>query len=927
MSAYETARSLVQVLLKGEQNLTEILIREKVRLILTSLPSLGLTEAVDEDKLVRELKSLYTIWIGRGAIIDDWEDHLPWLAEYKSKTNWDFWSRYVRYLEEEKGWAQSTINSLDYLTDNILERLENPNRSGGWDRRGMVVGQVQSGKTANYTGLICKAVDAGYKLIIVLAGITDSLRSQTQIRLDEGFLGFDSKVSKAFDEKKNSFVGAGKILTQKWLIAHSATSSDQKGDFTRNVSRQFAIFPGSDPIILVVKKQKNVLENLLAWALHVRGIKDTGSNRRIVREVPLLVIDDEADNASIDTNPLVCDEDGNIVDNHDPTKINALIRKLLYSFEQNAYVGYTATPFANIFIHPNAPNSECGEDLFPRSFIINLPTPSNYIGPCEVFGLDADPTISLDEVQNLPLIRLIEEEKEWVPIKHRKQLIPGEIPQSLKEAIKAFILSCATRIARGQLQEHNSMLIHVTLFTDVQDTVATQVQNELLALQRRLKYGDENMMNQLLNEFEQLWKGDFKPTTESIVESHPQLVSGEETRKVSWDMVKDLLYEAASKIKVKKINGKAKDILDYEEHKKKGLGLYAIAVGGNKLSRGLTLEGLTISYYLRTSQMYDTLMQMGRWFGYRPGYLDLCRLYTTHDLIERYEHIAIASEELRQEFNRMEDEGAKPADFGLKVRTHPDRLMVVTATNKMRTGTEISFSYARSLSETTTFYKDEAINKRNFQSTEDLLNSLGKTDDSDRSNNYIWKEVFAEKIIDFLSAYKSHDKCPTANTGLLIMYIQKLIQQEELTSWTVVLLSQKGANNRSIISGKDVGLTRRTNVSTLPQEYRVSKSHILSPLDEWLDLSLETRQLIIEESNAERLAHGEEINSRPSPPILRSKRLPKNGLLLLYPLDPSSIVTYEIPIIGFVISFPKSNLKQEVKYIATTTFIEQLDQL
>jgi hypothetical protein len=921
MNSYKTALKLVRVLLNEEQILTEDIIREKVKFILNSF------QDVDEEKLVRELKSLNTIWIGRGTTLDDWEDHIPWLTEYKSKISWNFWNRYVCYLEEEKGWSQSIINSLDSLTDNIVERIENPDRIGIWDRRGMVVGQVQSGKTANYTGLVCKAVDAGYKLIVVLAGITDSLRSQTQIRLDEGFLGFDSKVYKAFDPNKNSFVGVGKIRTKKWLIAHSGTSSDQKGDFTRNNSKQFAIVPGSDPIILVVKKQKDVLKNLLAWALHVRGIKDTDLNRQIVREVPLLIIDDEADNASIDTNLLAFDEDGNVVDNHDPTKINALIRKLLYSFEQSAYVGYTATPFANIFIHPNAPNSECGEDLFPRSFIINLPTPSNYIGPSEVFGLDADPTISLDKVKNLPFIRLIDEEREWVPIKHTKALIPIEIPKSLKTAIKAFILSCATRIARGQVAEHNSMLIHVTLFTDVQDIVTDQVQNELSSLQRRLRYCDENTISQLMDEFELLWTKDFEPTTKSIIESHPQFISWEESRNISWDIVRDLLYEAVSKIKVKKINGKAKDALDYEEYKKQGLGLSVIAVGGNKLSRGLTLEGLTVSYYLRTSQMYDTLMQMGRWFGYRPGYLDLCRLYTTDDLIERYEHITIASEELRQEFNKMADEGAKPIDFGLKVRTHPDRLMVVTATNKMRTGTVIKFSYARSLSETTIFYKDETINEKNFKATENLLNSLDEVDRLDCSNNYAWQQISGDVIIEFLSSYKSHDKCPAANTGLLITYIQELLQQNELTSWTIVLLSQKGAKSSFVISGKDVGLTRRTNVSKLLQEYRVSKSHILSPLDEWLDLSLETRQLIIEESNAHRLANGKEADSRPSPPILRSKRSPKNGLLLLYPLDPKNIASSEIPIVGFVISFPNSKLKKEVEYIANTTLMEQLDQL
>ncbi len=654
MNDYDKARQLVQIMLKDEPTLTREVIQEKVRLVTSMLSSSeGHAVEVDEEKLVRELQGLFNIWIGTATILDNQEDHIPWLSERRSKIDWDFWNRYIRYLEEEKGWAPATINSIDQQTDDILERIEDPKRAGAWDRRGMVVGQVQSGKTANYTALICKAVDAGYKLIIVLTGLTDSLRSQTQIRLDQGFLGFDSsRVYRASQENKSALVGVGTIPTGKWLDAFSATTSDQKGDFNRKIVNQFGVTPGSVPILLVVKKNKSVLNNLFNWALSVRGVMDEKSGRRIVRGVPLLVLDDEADNASIDTNPLILDENGNILEDHDPTKINTLIRKLLYCFEQSAYVGYTATPFANIFIHPKARTSSDGEDLFPRSFIINLPTPSHYVGPSKVFGLDADPTIGLDEVERLPLIRSVDDEKEWMPDKHKKDHIPGELPGTLRKAIRAFIHSCAVRMARGQEKEHNSMLVHVTLFTDVQEKVADQVQEELTYLRRRLEFGDGNASSQILRDFERLWKEDFKPTSESIAHSKPELVPWDEIDSISWEQVKSLLYHAASKIQVKKINGTATDVLDYEEYKKKGLSLSVIAIGGNKLSRGLTLEGLTVSYYLRTSKMYDTLMQMGRWFGYRPGYLDLCRLYTTNDLIERYEHIAVASEELRQEFDR-----------------------------------------------------------------------------------------------------------------------------------------------------------------------------------------------------------------------------------------------------------------------------------
>ncbi|MGA9378237.1 MAG: Z1 domain-containing protein, partial [Phormidium sp.] len=600
------------------------------------------------------------------------------------------------------------------------------------------------------------------------------------------------------------------------------------------------------------------------------GDKDEKSGKPIVRGVPLLVIDDEADNASINTNPPLFDENGKVQEEYNVSAINGSIRKLLHSFEKSAYVGYTATPFANIFIYPeqDKKNPEFGDDLFPRSFIINLPAPSNYIGPVQVFGLDTDPAIGFEASEALPIIRPVDDEKEWMPDKHKKDHVPGELPGSLKEAIRAFILCCTARIVRRQENEHNSMLVHVTRFTAVQSEVAKQVKEELTSLQKRLRYGDSNAPGKLEEEFEQLWKDDFVPTTLSILSSiaDPKLTS------VSWEEVKPLLWQAASKIQVKKINGTAKDVLNYEEHKDQGLSV--IAIGGDKLSRGLTLEGLSISYYLRASKMYDTLMQMGRWFGYRPGYLDLCRLYTTDELIECYEHITIASEELRQEFDYMAEAGATPDEFGLKVRTHPQGL-VITGANKMKTGTAMKLSYTRSLSETTIFYKDENKNQQNLEVTEELLINLSSYTRQE-NKNYIWDQVFPEKVIDFLSGYQSHKNCKLANTSLLVKYIKAQLPHE-LTSWTVVLISNNRAKKTCILAGYEVGLTLRKDAS--PEscyEYRLVKSRLLSPTDEWIDLPKETREEILEITRRRREVAGKPPSSSNTPDgkILRSKRSP-----------------------------------------------------
>ena len=632
--------------------------------------------------------------------LDDMRDHQEWFASRRAEIQWRFWERYQQYLDDDLRMPPQAVQRLDDVTNQILSRLENPQRSGAWDRRGMVVGQVQSGKTSNYTALICKAADAGYKLIVVLAGIHNSLRSQTQLRLDEGFLGFDTQQRSLFDPN-NIRLGVGRLPGTKLYHVHSLTNSADRGDFNLKVAQQANVMiGGAEPVLLVVKKNTSVLRNLLKWSTILQSSTRSKSPRQ-VHDVPLLLIDDQADNASINTNP-VLDEDGNPDSEMDPTKINGLIRRLLNSFEQSTYIGYTATPFANIFIADSINSEEFGEDLFPRSFIINLQPPSNYLGPTKLFGLTTDLVTGQLTASDLPLVRRVGDYQEWMPDKHKKEHRPGPLPQSVKQAIKEFILTCAARHVRGQVHAHNSMLIHVTKFTAVQSCVAEQISEELSFLQQRLKYGDGFAPDQLLDELKVLWKSDFESTMQKFQES--DLVT------VTWDRVKEVLYAAASKIEVRKINGTAKDTLQYVEHPD---GLSVICIGGDKLSRGLTLEGLSISYYLRASKMYDTLMQMGRWFGYRVGYTDLCRLHTTSELVNWYRDITAADEELRQMFEDMAALEKTPAEYGLGVRKHPDGLMI-TAPAKMRLGQKVKLSYSQSIVETVVFFEDRKVNQQKF---------------------------------------------------------------------------------------------------------------------------------------------------------------------------------------------------------------------
>lgn len=861
-----------------------------------------------ESELVRELEARYFTTMEMGTVLDDSAGHIPWLPDRKAEIDWRFWHRYSRFLEEERHLPINTLARLEQLTDQVLGRLEDPSREGPWDRRGVVVGQVQSGKTSNYIGLICKAADAGYRLIIVLAGLHNSLRCQTQLRLDEGFLGFDTQKNLRFDQR-NARVGVGLIRGAAFPVAHALTSSTDAGDFRRGVVQAVNVSLGAtDPILLVVKKNKTVLKNLLRWITSSeRAYTDNATDQKRIGDVPLLVIDDEADNASINTKVVARDEDGRVLDDEDPSAINSHIRKVLAAFDKSSYVGYTATPFANIFINPEDRTTRHGEDLFPRSFIVNLQAPSDYVGPVQVFGLGPG------EDPPLPVVRRIYDYEEWIPDSHKKDHEPGPVPSSLRQSVLAFILACAARIQRGQANAHNSMLIHATRFTRVQKAIAEQVGTLLYDVQRTIVYGPGGRPTSVLDELQELWQRDFVPTTHAMA---PRV-------ETSWDAVRPHLEAAATRIHIKEVNGRAKDVLDYWENPN---GLSVIAIGGEKLSRGLTLEGLTVSYYLRASRMYDTLMQMGRWFGYRPGYLDLCRLYTSPELVDWYKHITVASEELRDEFEAMTAMNATPSEYGLKVRTHPKGL-TITSVSKMRSGTVMRLSFAGSLSETVVFYCDDQKNGDNLANLERVIAALPDPERKNEAGNLIWRDVSSDRVLTLLEGWKNHPDSRASDPGLLTQYIEARNGQGELVDWTLVVIGS-GQGQEAQIGRFKVPMTkRRDDADPQDRRYLLPKRHLLSPTDELLDLTADERELALEASDRKRIADGKDndVGKPPSGPFIRKSRSATRGLFIVYVLDPSSIAgkgaTQPVP--GFVISFPDTDNAEAIEYKVNNVYYNQ----
>jgi hypothetical protein len=864
-------------------------------------------ETVDLGSLRREAEALVTVWQEASTGLDDPAGHVEWLPEAKTSLSWPFWDRYRRYLEDGKLMPRQVVWRLDEVTDRVLGKLEDPGRPGRWRRDGLVAGHVQSGKTANYIGLVCKAADAGYKLIVILAGIDNGLRSQTQLRVDEGFLGFDTYQQRYDEDRRSSYIGVGALPGARRLKVASLTTSAESGDFRRAVARNINIPIGDYPVVLVIKKNRRILDYVRKWIVEVEGHRIGDGDKKIVRDVPVLLIDDEADNASI--NVAAVDEDT------EPSRVNAAIRHLLECFEKAAYVGYTATPFANIYSDPAAEHDQYGADIFPRHFIESLQPPSNYMGPERVFGLESEDPDD-DDIEPIPIMRPVCDHADWMPDNHRKDWIPpGQLPASLSEAISAFVLACAARRARGQVNEHNSMLVHVTRFQDVQARVAEQVGEHLQLLRDRLRYGDKNTRAPAAEELRGLWERDFVRTTAWF--------PADQAPPVSWVQVWPQIRPAAEKIQVRVVNGTSRDALQYYEHRRDGLTV--IAVGGNKLSRGLTLEGLSVSYYLRTSKMYDTLLQMGRWFGYRPGYEDLCRLYTTPSLRDAYVEITAANDELRREFEEMAVLDAKPEEFGLRLRTSPAGL-VITAPNKMRRGLKVKLSYSGDLPETVTFDMREAALAQNLQVLERFIGRLDESHQRQPSEpdggSVWWTGVSAEEITDGFLADYVPGKAPRVRPTFIADYIRRGQKAGELGNWTVRLVSSQTGDLRKI-GPYEIGLVERAATNDPASEGRYRIRRVVSPADESKDLDREQRRRALD--GTRKAAEGKhdkngQPRKRPDLPTgapLRRVRRPDQALLLLYPLknplpDESDA---RVPVVGFAISFPFSEKSTETEYL------------
>ena len=657
--------------LNKPQEIDEKYVDSTLELLLGLTPDLFLSTE-DVIQLKKDIYTEYQIKQDDGTLIVDDYEHEPWYSSNKEIYSSFHWDRYKRYLIG-KNFPVVIIDKLEKTLDEIIDSLGNPNVDVPFLRRGLIIGDVQSGKTSNYIGLINKAADVDYKVIILLTGTIESLRKQTQIRVEEGFIGFDSI--------KQERVGVG--LDNGIISAEALTS--RSNDFTNIADKNTVLsLTGSNKkLILIVKKNTTVLEKLYNA---FKSINTSKLHPEI--DHPLLLIDDEADNASINTNK----------PENDPTRTNKAIRKLLKLFKKSNYVGFTATPFANVFIDPSTEEEMLGSDLFPENFIYSLEAPSNYIGAKKVFSEDNN------------IIRYIDDEDEDIfSHSHKKNWDGDHFFDSLTYAIYTFLIANLIRDYKGDVKSHRSMLINVSRFVAVQFQIKDIVMEILDQAIKSIKYyihraDDIAMDNNIIADINYIWSKEYKEN-------------------ISWLYVKNNLYESVKDIKVIVVNSSTNsEKLDYDNEKD---GLRVIAIGGLALSRGLTLEGLMTSYFYRNTSTFDVLMQMGRWFGYRENYDELCRVWITMTSAEWYQEISEATELLKNDVRDMRAQKKKPTEFGIRVRNDSIELGI-TSKNKMRaTFSKVDrLTYYGEVFEAPYLIKDLDLNSMHYNAVKELSSKI-----------------------------------------------------------------------------------------------------------------------------------------------------------------------------------------------------------
>nr|WP_296777375.1 Z1 domain-containing protein [Rhodococcus sp. (in: high G+C Gram-positive bacteria)] len=729
----------------------------------------------------------------------------PWYAGPNLSTD-AYWPALERHIRTDLAWPDDRIESLDGSSNKVIAYTPRPDESS-WDAKGLVVGYVQSGKTTNFTAVIAKAADVGYKFIIVLSGIHNGLRKQTQERLDEQLQ---------------------KLTPAKWKML---TNSDDDFRAPAMLSTALLHVDDSGVILAVVKKNSAVLKRLDKWL-------QPAVKQRALTDVPTLIIDDEADQASVETKT-----------------INPLIRGIISKLPKSTYIGYTATPFANVLINP------AGGDLYPKDFILNLPEPEGYFGTEKLFGRDVveGEEANGKDLDGSSMLRIIPDEDvdDVRPLgKAAAAAFIPSIPPTLETALEWFVLATAARRYRGDAG-HSTMLIHTSVKTDVHNQFKGPLNAYVTTLARKWSDGDLATRERL----QLLWKAEAENVPATDFELAP----------VDFESVASGLGQVLDECRVIIDNFRSDDRLDYSAD-----GQVAIAVGGNTLSRGLTLEGLTVSYFVRAAGAYDTLLQMARWFGFRPGYEDLPRIWMTEELRQWFRHLATVEREIRLDIERYEAENLTPAEFGVRIRTHP----TLRITAKMGAAIPAYASYGGRRVQTRYFKTGDSDwlshNKDAADGLVSRVRTKGAKGETLDSGAVVFRDVDAGDVLAFLGDYEAHPDSPDLDPELIKKYVVKQQRQGSLDKWNLAVMAAKPGTEKGNVrlGGNDFGRIVRSQLKDDGVE-RADIKTLMSKDHRVVDF--------MAPSDARKLTEGALMDERDRDPSVRRK-----GLLLLYPIDPTS---------------------------------------
>lgn len=707
-----------------------------------------------------------------------------------------------------KHMSEHALGTLNDSSTKIVSLLDHP-RERSFSTRGLVVGYVQSGKTTNFTSVMAKAADSGYKLFIVLAGIHNGLRRQTQARLE-------NQLVKPNPTMWSQLTGWDKDFTP----LENPASFFGKNNNTH--------------VLCVVKKNATVLRKLSEWI---------GKASEQLQDCPTLIIDDEADQATVATK-----------------SINPLIREILEKLPKSGYVGYTASPFANLLIDPSA------KDLYPEHFVVNLPEPSrtdDYFGTETLFGRDALDGEAADDIEDgLDMLREIPEDDVSLvrpaPKVDAAEFTP-EITDTLRDAIHYFWMVTAARRVRGTGNLHNTMLIHTSVKTAVHNSFRRPL--EFLREQLQDYQHDERTLEQL----NALW------TKETL--AVPAENFGETP--VEFSQLLSELPGVLNDCRVIMDNSSSEDRLDYDNGP-----VVAIAVGGNTLSRGLTLEGLSVSYFVRAASAYDTLLQMGRWFGYRPGYADLPRIWMTSELRNWFRHVATVEAEMRRDIDLYMTEDKDPLSFAVRLRLHPS--LRVTAAAKMKDAVRAASAYGGQRVQTRYFERDASWLLKNQDTAKKLVaQAVSNCTRSERPKDgiHLLRNIPHELVLEFLQDYSFHEESKECNGDLLSRYIQKRVREaDSLGRWNVAIVGNNDSRfgTFEFAPGVEVGRVIRARLQAGDDPKFADIKTLMSRKDAALDLTGSISKLTEPEIKAE-----------------RRRQLPDTGLITLYAIDKTSAPLYD----------------------------------